>query len=1686
MTKIYRNYLKVQVFLLLLLHQNLFAQVNFTANEQVFPYEKGFHPSANIGEYTSFSPNELAELAAGSPEINVPGIGVKSLRPGLFESFLGVAGYDASVATFEFYKELGMGEHTVIVGFPSDQYKDPTQHCPGIPSEMFANLYEPIWDDGENGTPVNEENYYASYLWQTVSQYKDYVRFWEIWNEPGFDFTGGLGFLPPGAEGSWWDNDPDPCDYKLRAPIQEYVRTLRISWEVIKTVDPEAYVVVSGTGFPSFLDAILRNTDNPNGGAVTPEYPLGGGAYFDVMGYHSYPHFDGSLQEWSDELNDWIYSRHSDGAAEGVLRTKEIYQELLADYGYDGITYPEKEWVVTEVNLPRKEFGEFIGSAEAQRNFIIKGMVACMMNDIQQFHIFKLAEDTYFDGAYDEFDLMGLYKRLDYNDLYFQEMNDEGIAHKTASEILYGKSFDTERTAAMQLSDQLGGGAFRDEHGNHTYVLWAKTETDRSESAQASFSFPNQMNVGELLRCEWDAGKTHATSVISSLEIPLTGAPVFLSERIFSLHEYAACAPFSPQFAILADDIVDFTWLIESENESQSFSNEVPSIQLNEPGEYLVHLTASTSGGQMLTQGQRLFINAVPEPAFNMETHGPIIYFQNETTNGFNEFHWDFGDDQSSIDPVPTHVYLESGTYEVTMTVSNECGSLSTSQAVEVVSPSTSMLEETANDTVPTFKGDFRPGTSWDFVPGWTDEQIANLIPGNPLEGVTGIGGKAIRTYIGESFFLANGYDIKTDLFQHYENIDLRDNTFLLAFPSEQNRDEFFYCPEQQSAIFRDLYLDIWDNGENGTPVNDENPFALYIWNVVTHYGDQVRFWEIYNSPDFDLTGDRAWLPPGEPGNWWENNPDPCEYELRAPIFYYVRSLRIAYEIIKSIDPEDYVTISGIAFPSFLDAVCRNTDNPVDGSTSEPYPLKGGAYFDAVGFKSYPHFDGSTIYFDTNTGTFAFERHSDAAVSGISRVQQMFIDVLKNYGYDGIDYPEKKWVISEANLPRKAFFDYLGSGEAQRNWTIKAWVEAVKNDILQLNFFRLAESRSLEEAADPFEVMGFYQKMEGVIPYSQTRNTQGVALKTCSDLLFGTDYNQQRTEALMLPEHIDGAAFSDAAGNFVYVLWAKTETDMSEAATTTYSFPASLEISQLEKRTWDYSQSQQMETISANEIQLTGAPVFLLETAEVLVPPVAFFTSTTNEICVSETVSFTSISTGTPNNFTWNFPGGAPDSHFGATPPAVLYETPGTYPVSLTVDNQAGEHTAIFTDFITVEALPTAEFEVMINGAEVTFINLSDNATTYEWCYGDGFCNSAENPSYVYFSNGEYEVTLTSINGCGEDIFSQTINIGAAPTAAFQMEHLGNCESPEIQFLDLSFSNPESWLWQVPGGEPNTTEERYPIISFPAGGWYEVTLIAGNGIGADTLTESIYVEGNINLETAVSLCSGDEYNGVAIFSDTVFTTVIPTQSLGCDSTVMASVEITELIETFDAAERCEGESFHGIAVFQDTVFVETFSLAEGCDSVSTTEVAVFPNEETFLTQVIVSGEFFMAGNEVFDETGMYDIFLMTTNGCDSLVHLDLTVVTSIDEIADQNISIDAFPNPFEQEINLLIELPESQTVSLDIFDVNGRLVSSIFKDKLLPAGQHQMIWKKEWLGSGMYFVRLQTMGTVRTLRILGM
>jgi beta-lactamase superfamily II metal-dependent hydrolase len=105
--------------------------------------------------------------------------------------------------------------------------------------------------------------------------------------------------------------------------------------------------------------------------------------------------------------------------------------------------------------------------------------------------------------------------------------------------------------------------------------------------------------------------------------------------------------------------------------------------------------------------------------------------------------------------------------------------------------------------------------------------------------------------------------------------------------------------------------------------------------------------------------------------------------------------------------------------------------------------------------------------------------------------------------------------------------------------------------------------------------------------------------------------------------------------------------------------------------------------------------------------------------------------------------------------------------------------------------------------------------------------------------------------------------------------------------------------------------------------------------------------------------------------------------------------------------------------------------------------------------------------------------IITVNGEQYTVDGDVyDLGTSGVEIVYTPLSVSVFPNPFAQVTTFRLSIPESQSVSLDIFDVSGRLVQQIAP---APAGNtpYTVTWDGSSLGGGMvapgvYFLRLST------------
>ncbi len=116
---------------------------------------------------------------------------------------------------------------------------------------------------------------------------------------------------------------------------------------------------------------------------------------------------------------------------------------------------------------------------------------------------------------------------------------------------------------------------------------------------------------------------------------------------------------------------------------------------------------------------------------------------------------------------------------------------------------------------------------------------------------------------------------------------------------------------------------------------------------------------------------------------------------------------------------------------------------------------------------------------------------------------------------------------------------------------------------------------------------------------------------------------------------------------------------------------------------------------------------------------------------------------------------------------------------------------------------------------------------------------------------------------------------------------------------------------------------------------------------------------------------------------------------------------------------------------------------------------------------------------------------MSTNDHTSLAGFWYTTferATSIEQIEDEGLPrgfrLDQnYPNPFNPMTTLAFAIPHRAHVTLKVFDLLGRAVSTLV-DKALGPGAYKVVFDAEDLPSGVYFYRIEAEAFVQTKKLI--
>lgn len=192
--------------------------------------------------------------------------------------------------------------------------------------------------------------------------------------------------------------------------------------------------------------------------------------------------------------------------------------------------------------------------------------------------------------------------------------------------------------------------------------------------------------------------------------------------------------------------------------------------------------------------------------------------------------------------------------------------------------------------------------------------------------------------------------------------------------------------------------------------------------------------------------------------------------------------------------------------------------------------------------------------------------------------------------------------------------------------------------------------------------------------------------------------------------------------------------------------------------------------------------------------PIASFNQNLTTVCAGTAVSFTDLSSGNPNSWSWNFGDGGVSTQQN---PAHTYQSGGVYDVRLISSNPVGTDTAFQVALINV-LQPIFTFDA--GALNVDFFDASIGANSWSWNFGDGSSSTIQNPSHNYAAPGNYTVSL-QING--QCTYSELISVGSVDLSV-----LGN----DIFSVEL-IPNPATDLVRIDFKEVLKEEVNLQLIS---------------------------------------------------------------------------------------------------------------------------------------------------------------------------------------------------------------------------------------------------------------------------------
>lgn len=872
----------------------------------------------------------------------------------------------------------------------------------------------------------------------------------------------------------------------------------------------------------------------------------------------------------------------------------------------------------------------------------------------------------------------------------------------------------------------------------------------------------------------------------------------------FTYNIIDACVVGQVQYTDQSSNATSWSWSFPGGTPATS-TQQNPLVNYNNPGNFGASLTVTNvSGSNTKTLNNIIPINTTPNAQFTYSINGSSVVFGNQSTNA-NTYLWDFGDGNFSSLINPTHTYSDDGIYTVILTAYNDCGPDEYVAIITIATPPTANFTASPTEGCSGIQVQFNDGSSSN-----TTQWLWTFEGGTP--GTSSLENPLIV----------------------YNTPGLYSVTLTATNPQGSN------------TLVRNQYIEIYPNPVasftyvvNGTTVtftNTSTNGTAFEWNfgdgIVSYATNPVHTYTSGGNYTVTLTVSND-----------------CNTSTTSQVIVIITSPTAGISTANGTTGCAPATIEFISTsgnnPSSYEWIFEG-GNPATSTEMNPVVTYNAAGNYDVELRVTNSFGSDTLvledYIEIITDpVFSFSFEQDSLTYAFDGSYQYQEDIYWQFGDNGTSTLE----------------DPVHTYAAEGNYLV---VLSVTNDCGTTSDSVLLSvvlppsagfTVNTNEGCAPFTVQ--YQDQSsanvtawnwtfpGGIPQSSTERNPlvtysqagifGATLQVSNSAGQSTLVQDNLITALTLPEtgflaNVDEniVTLTNTAPDILSTEWQINDNGIQSLTGQEISY------------TFSANGTYQVTQINTNEC---GSSSYIWE---VIIDafPEASFNYTLQNSCAPVNIQYESTSVN-GDSISWIFEGGSP-AISEENSPLVNYNAPGMYSVTLVIFNELGTDTLVRS--IEIIGAPEPGFTDTSNGSTVQFSNNTPGSgNSYSWNFGDGSpANTSENPQHTYAGPGTYTVVLTVTNACGTATSSREITIdNRFPVVSFNSSTQSGCVPFTVQYTDQTSNEPTAWLWTFEGGNPSTSTERNPVVTYANEGVFSVELTVSNAFGSSNTTLNNYI-----------------------------------------------------------------------------------------------------------------------------------------------------------------------------------------------------------------------------------------------------